>query len=127
MPVKQTSEEDIMSEAVYSKEVLVTELEKAKALHEEAVAAAQASAEKALDELKDKFLAGQGVEVQTEERVLISTSEVRSDDFDRVLTQLSLMAGDEVPATALTQNPLYLIEKAGKLGNAKRTVRIYAS
>lgn len=117
-------EEEHMSNALLDIGKLTDRLEAAKKEHATAIAEAQKEAQAAVEALVPKFFAKQGMQTITEEPVLIATSEVQVSDFDRLLDELSLLAGDTVDITALSVNPLRLIKAAGKLGTAKRTVAI---
>ena len=123
----QTQGDITMSEAVYDKKALVTGLTEAKAKHEKAIAEAQKDASKALDSLKKKFLEKNGQAVFSDEPVLVASAEVSVDEYDSILNQINLLAGSEIPATALMSNPMRLLKEAGNVSAFKQTLKISAS
>jgi len=92
--------------------------------HKAAIEDSQKAAKVEALALVEKFFEKQGAAVQTEEKVLVSTSSVTCSDFDDLRAQLALLDGDSVDSSELIKNPFTLIKNAGALNSEKRHISI---
>jgi len=114
-----------MSNATYDIAKLTKAVSGAKKKHQEAITAAQKEARAAAEGLVERFFAeGNKSSMCTPDPVLVPTSTVGTSQYDDALAQLDLLAGDSVVANDLCVDVANLIQNAGKISTAKRSISL---